>query len=109
MRLVVLAATLVLGAAGCSSPECCKPEEKPAAAAPAEAAASGEIREVKPSKDYPLEKCVVSGEELDEMGEPVAIVYQGVEVQFCCRNCIAEFKKDPNKYLAKLEAAKTGK
>ncbi len=101
--VLALAAGAALGAAGCS---CCgTPAEAPAAAP----AAAGEIRSVKPSKDYPIKKCVVSGEGLDEMGEPVAILYDGVEVQFCCPNCIQEFRKDPNRYIGILEEAMAGK
>ena len=30
--------------------------------------------------------------------------YQGKRVYFCCTQCIAEFNKEPEKYLKKLEA-----
>jgi YHS domain-containing protein len=30
--------------------------------------------------------------------------YQGKRVYFCCPQCIAEFNKEPGKYLKKLEA-----
>jgi len=39
------------------------------------------------------------------MGPPVSYVYQGQEVKFCCSNCEAEFKKDPDKYMKKLADA----
>lgn len=54
---------------------------------------------------YPLTTCVVSGDQLGEMGKPVVINYQGTEVQLCCKSCIGDFEKDPAKYLAKLKAA----
>lgn len=54
---------------------------------------------------YPLSTCVVSGEKLGEMGKPVILNYQGTEVRFCCNDCVKTFKKDPEKYLAKLKAA----
>ena len=53
----------------------------------------------------PLTTCVVSGDQLGEMGKPVVINYQGTEVQFCCKECVGSFQKDPAKYLAKLRAA----
>jgi YHS domain-containing protein len=53
--------------------------------------------------DYPLDTCVVSGEKLGSMGEPYVITHEGTEVRFCCDSCLPEFKKDPDKYLAKLE------
>ncbi|MCG3181239.1 MAG: hypothetical protein BIFFINMI_03614 [Phycisphaerae bacterium] len=59
---------------------------------------------------YPLDVCVVSGDELGgEMGPPVIYHYQGREVRFCCKSCIPEFEKDPAKYLAKLDAAAKAK
>lgn len=54
------------------------------------------------AKPYPLKTCVVSGEELGEMGKPVTLIYQGQEMKFCCKNCVKKFKKDPEKYLKKL-------
>jgi YHS domain-containing protein len=54
---------------------------------------------------YPLTTCVVSGEKLGEMGKPHVIQYEGREVQFCCPNCEKEFKKDPAKYLKKIDDA----
>lgn len=30
--------------------------------------------------------------------------YQGKRIYFCCSGCDAEFKKDPGKYMKKLEA-----
>jgi hypothetical protein len=58
--------------------------------------------EVKP---YPLKTCIVSDEELDASRKPIAIVHDGHEVRVCCRECKAEFKSDPGKFLKKLPAA----
>jgi YHS domain-containing protein len=77
----------------------------PAPAAGAPAAAAG-YTEMTPSANYPLKTCVVSGEKLGGMGKTKAISYQGREVQFCCGDCIADFMKEPAKYLAMLDAAK---
>ena len=55
---------------------------------------------------YPLTTCVVSGEKLGGMGDVVSIQHEGREVRFCCKDCVADFKKDPKPYLAKLDAAK---
>ena len=48
--------------------------------------------------------CPVSGEKLEhgDMGDPVAHVYQGRTVMFCCSSCVKKFDKEPAKYLAKL-------
>jgi len=52
---------------------------------------------------YPLEVCIVSGEELGSMGEPVVIVHEGREIKFCCAECLPAFNKDPEKYIATLD------
>ena len=55
---------------------------------------------------YPLTTCVVSGDKLGgEMGAPVKFDYNGREIRFCCPMCVAEFKKDPAKYLKLLDDA----
>ncbi|MGC4030295.1 MAG: YHS domain-containing protein [Tepidisphaeraceae bacterium] len=59
-----------------------------------------------PVKSYPLKTCIVSGEDLGDMGEPHVEVYKGQEVKFCCKACVAKFEKDPEKYLKKIEAKK---
>jgi YHS domain-containing protein len=59
----------------------------------------------KKDKPYPLTTCVVSGEKLDSMGKPKVIQYEGREVRFCCDHCEPEFRKDPAKYLKKLDDA----
>ena len=54
---------------------------------------------------YPLKTCVVAGGELGGMGDPIDFVYGNRLVQFCCKGCTGKFKKDPAKYLAKIDAA----
>jgi len=90
--LLPIAASLLL-TAGCS-----EQSEKPAAAATAATAAG-----TKP-KPYTLDTCVVSGEKLGGMGDPVVFVYKGQEIKLCCKSCRGDFDKDPAKYLAKLAA-----
>ena len=53
-----------------------------------------------------VDVCVVSGEKLGSMGTPVGGTHDGKEVQLCCKGCVEDFNKDPQKYLAKLDAAK---
>ena len=64
----------------------------PTAAAPAQG--------VKP---YPLKTCIVSGNALGSMGDEQRLVHNGQEIKFCCKPCIAKFKKNPDKYLVKLK------
>ncbi len=59
---------------------------------------------------YPMNTCVVSGEELGGMGDPYVYTYKEAgkpdrEVRFCCKMCVGRFEKNPAKYLAKLDAA----
>jgi len=56
-------------------------------------------------KPYPLKTCVVTGEKLGEMGDPYVFDYQGREIKFCCKGCLKDFKKEPAKYIKKIEEA----
>ncbi|HVV00485.1 MAG TPA: YHS domain-containing protein [Verrucomicrobiae bacterium] len=60
-------------------------------------------------KPYPLDKCVVSGEKLNEMGKPYEYEYKGREIKFCCKDCVKDFNKNPQKYIKKLEQAEAKK
>jgi hypothetical protein len=76
-----------------------KTADKPAAVSAAEIA------------NYPLKVCAVSGEELGSMGEPFDYIHQEAGqpdrlVRMCCDGCLKKFKKDPAKYLARIDAAK---
>lgn len=63
-----------------------------AAAAPA--AATGEATAPAAAKSaYPLDVCIVTGEKLGAMGDPVVKLYDGREVQFCCAGCIKDFRR----------------
>ena len=56
---------------------------------------------------YPLETCLVSGEKLGGMGEPINYVHRPTNtlVRFCCDGCTPAFKKDPQKHLKQLATA----
>ncbi len=65
------------------------------------------------SDSYPLTTCIVSGDKLGEMGDPVKYTYKQPGkpdrvIEFCCKDCIKDFEKDPTKYLAQLDAATAG-
>ena len=53
------------------------------------------------AKAYPLNKCLVTDEGFDH-GKPYAFVHMGQEIKLCCEDCLADFKKEPSKYLSKL-------
>jgi YHS domain-containing protein len=54
-------------------------------------------------KPYTLKICVVSGDKLGEMGDPFVYEYEGREIKFCCKGCLTDFKKEPAKYIKKIE------
>ena len=54
---------------------------------------------------YPMTSCPVSEQALGSMGDPVNRVYNNRLVRFCCNGCVRAFKKDPAKFLPKLDEA----
>lgn len=85
---------------------CCKGCIAKYEADPAKYEAKTDAQIVEAEKaDYPMDTCVVSGEKLGGMGEPVDYVHGNRLVRFCCKGCIGKFKADPAKYLATLDAA----
>jgi len=59
---------------------------------------------------YPLKKCVVSDEALGEHGKPVKVTTpSGKGVYLCCKDCVDDFKKDPEKYGAMVKRAQAKK
>ena len=56
-------------------------------------------------KPYPLKTCVVSDEKLGDMGDTYVFTHEGREIKLCCKSCFKDFKKDPAKYIKKIEDA----
>lgn len=84
----------------------------PAAAAKPDASHAATIAEQK--ANYPLTVCAVSSEALGSMGEPFDYVHQEAGqpdrlVRMCCSGCLKKFKKEPAKYLARIDAAAKAK
>jgi len=53
-----------------------------------------------------LKTCPVSGDKLGgDMGKPFVFVYKGQEVKLCCKDCKAEFDKNPDKFIKKIQDA----
>jgi len=63
--------------------------------------------ETSAAKPYPLNTCLVSGEELGSMGEDYVFVHEGQEIKMCCKKCQKKFTANPDKYLALLKKGKT--
>ncbi len=59
------------------------------------------------TKPYPLDVCIVSGEELGSMGDPHVFVHNGQEIKMCCDKCMPKFNKNPEKYLSQLKQGKS--
>jgi len=58
------------------------------------------------AKTYPTQMCVVSGERLGSMGNPVDVMYGHRLVRFCCKGCIRAYKKDPARWVAQVYSKK---
>jgi YHS domain-containing protein len=56
-------------------------------------------------KPYTLKTCIVSGDKLGEMGDPFVYAYKGREIKFCCKGCIKDFNKEPQKYIKLIDEA----
>jgi thioredoxin-related protein len=67
--------------------------------------ANAEEKKAEKPKPYTLTTCVVSDEKLGEMGKPYVFVQDGREVKLCCESCKKDFKKDPAKFMKKIDAA----
>lgn len=52
--------------------------------------------------------CPVSGEKIEE-GSVVTYEYRGKVYSFCCQGCVEEFKKDPDRYIEKMEKSEGDK
>ena len=59
------------------------------------------------SKPYKRALCIVNGEELGSMGEPITEIHHGQEIKFCCKSCVKKFHANPDKYIDKQNANKT--
>jgi len=68
-------------------------------------ALAGSQKEEQKLKPYTLKTCIISGDKLGEMGEPYTMAYEGREIKFCCKGCVKDFKKDPTKFVKKIEEA----
>jgi len=56
------------------------------------------------SAPYLLSTCIVSGEELGTMGEPIIFNHNNREIRFCCQSCVEKFEADSAGYLKKIDA-----
>jgi len=52
--------------------------------------------------------CPVTDEELGSMGPPVPVAVKGQTIYVCCAGCAASVRSDPDVYLAKVAAERSG-
>lgn len=48
--------------------------------------------------------CPVMGEKLGSMGPAIPVTVKGDTVYVCCRGCAGKVQRDPDKYLAQVQA-----
>ena len=57
-----------------------------------------------PAATQPVNKfCAVQQENPVDVAKGGTTVYKGKTIGFCCPDCIDEFKKDPEKYMATIK------
>lgn len=56
-----------------------------------------------PGEPYTLETCAASGRPIDVKGTPQTVRFEGRELKFCCKGCADYVKKNPAKFLGKVD------
>lgn len=103
--------TLLIGASLLLASTVRAADALPPAATPAVTSPAEGFDLAKAQAAYPLDTCVVSGETLGgDMGGPIDYIHKEAGkpdrlVRFCCKACVKDFKKDPAKFLAKIDSA----
>ena len=96
------ASCVVLGLASVALAACGKAPEPPAKLAPPSEPEYG-YQEMPATRGYPLKTCVVDGADLTTLGhKPYVFAYKAYEVQVCSKHDLAEFSKDPEGYVRKI-------
>ena len=99
-----------------AAPAATKPADKapPTASSLVKAAIADKGWLAKAVADYPLDTCVVTGEKLTDMGEPLNYIFKQAGqpdrlVRFCCGDCPPKFEKEPAKFLKMIDEATAAK
>lgn len=72
------------------------------------AAENAHTEQVKAAENAGDKICPVSGEKIEE-NTKLQYEYKGKTYDFCCPGCLEEFKKNPEKYIRKMEKEEEGK
>lgn len=51
---------------------------------------------------YPLDTCIVTGQDLYAVHGPITFAYENREIKLCTKSCVMIFEDDPELYLAAL-------
>jgi YHS domain-containing protein len=107
-QLLVTAGFVAIGLtlAACGGAEQQPASESTTTEAPAQTAQTPEP--ATEAAAYPIDWCIVSGEKLGAMGDPVPYEYKGKTVQFCCKQCVKIFEKSPDAFIARYDSAAAG-
>lgn len=102
ITLIVIAGLFVFGLSGLSFAMSCGGESSNSTQ-PLKANASAMQAVSKDAVNVGNKICPVSGEKIVEK-DKAAYEYEGKIYNFCCPMCLDEFKKDPQKYIQKVNA-----
>src|SRR5579884_3531077 len=53
--------------------------------------------------------CPVTGHKLGSMGPAIPVTVKGQTIYVCCRGCVAKVQRDPDTFLRKVEADRSGR
>jgi YHS domain-containing protein len=81
-----------------------KTETKPAAKTATKATATKVTAKTAKAAPVKFTACMVTGEKLGSMGEPIKVKYKDQEYPLCCEGCRATFNKNPEKYIKEAMA-----
>ncbi|CAN5573560.1 hypothetical protein BH09PLA1_BH09PLA1_02990 [soil metagenome] len=87
MRSLILSAVLVIGSGFCVA--------RMASAEP------GESPTTAPSTQPANKMCAVNHD--DPVDPKVTVLYKGQLIGFCCKDCIKDFEKNPEKYVKNMK------
>lgn len=95
MRLISFCVLLAVGSLGCASTKSASHHE----------AANSNAPVLKPGEAKLGDRttCPVSGETFTIDADSPKVELAGKTYYFCCNDCVADFNKDPQKYLAQFQ------
>lgn len=97
MRLFLVSLVLALAPLGCASTKSAEHHDAHGAASNAPLVKPGE------AKLGDRTTCPVSGETFTVASDSPKVELDGKTYFFCCNDCVGDFQKEPQKYLAKFK------